>query len=147
MRKILLAPKNIYDQFGQYFPFSTVDVITFQEDSFILTKRNITPYKGMWHLPGGIIRKGEKLEYTSKRAVKSELNIDVKLEKFLGVYENPIRTRHDISHVFIASIAKGEIKNDFQSTSVKFFKKLPNNTIPLHKKMVKDANTLMKNKK
>ena len=49
-------------------------------------------------------RKEEKIEDAAKQAVKKELNLDIKLEKFLGVYENRIRTRHDIRHCLIASI-------------------------------------------
>lgn len=146
MRYFSFAPKKIYDEFAKYFPFATVDVVIFDKNSFVLTKRNIAPYKGLWHLPGGIIRKGERLESAAKRVVKKELNLDVTLKKFIGVYENPVRTRHDITHCFIATIVKGNISNDFQSRSVRFFRKIPSGTIPYHKIMIKNAVTLMKTK-
>jgi 8-oxo-dGTP diphosphatase len=143
MKKFQYAPKQIYDQFGKYFPFSTVDVIIFQQGYFVLIKRKIIPYKGKWHFPGGLIRKNEKIKDAAKRVVKTELNLDIKLEKFLGVYENPIRTRHDITHCFIASI-KNKINNDYDTKSIKFFKKIPSNTIPYHKLIIKDAFEYMK---
>jgi len=146
MRNFAFAPQKIYDEFTRYFPLATVDVIVFDKNSFILTKRAIPPYKGLWHLPGGIIRKGERLESAAKRAVKKELNIDVTLKKFIGVYENPVRTRHDITHCFIATTHQGNITNDFQSSSVRFFKKIPASTIPYHKIMIRNALTLMKTK-
>ena len=144
MKNFPFAPKKIYDEFTKYFPLATVDVVVFDKNSFILTKRAIPPYKGLWHLPGGIIRKGEKLESAAKRVVKKELNLDVTLKKFLGVYQNPVNTRHDITHCFIATIVGGNIDNDFQSNSVKFFKNIPSSTIPYHKVMIRNAIVLMK---
>ncbi|MFZ0184380.1 MAG: NUDIX hydrolase [Nitrosotalea sp.] len=143
MKNFQYAPKQIYDQFGKYFPFSTVDVIIFQQDSILLIKRKIIPYKGKWHFPGGLIRKNEKIKDAAKRVVKVELNLDIKLENFLGVYENPIRTRHDITHCFIATM-KNKINNDYETKSIKFFQKIPNNTIPYHKLIIKDAFEYMK---
>ena len=146
MKNFQYAPQKIYDQFGKYFPFSTVDVIIFEQDHFVLIKRKIMPYKGLWHLPGGIVRKNEKIKDTAKRVVKIELNLDIELEKFLGVYENPIRTRHDITHCFIATI-KNKIDNNFENKSISFFKKIPHNTIPYHKHVIKDAIKQMKHEK
>ena len=68
------------------------------------------------------------------------------MKNFLGVYENPIRTRHDITHCFIATI-KNKINNDYDINSIKFFKKIPNNTIPYHKLIIRDAFEYMKTTK
>ena len=140
-----IAPLKLYKEFGKYFPFSTVDVIIRDDGgSFILTKSSIPPYVGKWHLPGGLVRKGEKLGNAAKRSVKKELNLEIKVEKFLGTYENPIPARHDISHVFVASVIKGKIQNDFQSKNVKFFKKPPKNTIRYHMRVLQDAKPFLK---
>ncbi len=119
------APKNLFDRFSSYFPYSTVDVVIRQNGSFILTKRTILPYKNKWNLPGGVVFKTEKLSDTAKRVAREELNLTINLEGFLGVYENAIFSRHDISHVFIASILKGDMKLDFQSSQAKLFKTPP----------------------
>lgn len=144
-KQFRIAPLRLYKEFGRYFPFSTVDVIIVDNNgSFILTKRTIPPYVNKWHLPGGLIRKGEKLRSAAKRSVKKELNLEIKIEKFLGAYENPISTRHDISHVFIASIIKGKIKIDFQSKGVGFFKKPPKNMIRYHVRILHDAKPFLR---
>jgi ADP-ribose pyrophosphatase YjhB (NUDIX family) len=144
-KEFKMAPLRLYKEFGKYFPFSTVDVIIRDYDgSFILTKRIISPYVNKWHLPGGLIRKGEKLQDAVKRSVRKELGLEIRIEKFLGTYENPISTRHDISHVFVVSIVNGKIKNDFQSKEVKFFKKTPKNTISYHVKILQDAKPFLK---
>jgi len=54
------------------------------------------------------------------------------------VYENLNSFRHDISHGFIVSPISGKIKTDFQTEDLKFFKRIPKNTVPHHKKMIKD---------
>ena len=69
----------------------------------------------------------------------NELNLNVKIKKYVGVYENLNSFRHDVSHGFIVSPISGKIKTDFQSEELKFFKKIPKNTVPHHKKMIKDV--------
>jgi len=139
VQKFKRAPKNLFDKFGKYFPYSTVDVMIRNGESFLLAKRTIPPYKNKWNFPGGVIFKTEKLYAAAKRIAKEELNLDVKIEAFLGVYENPIPTRHDISHVFIASILRGTMKGDFQSSNLQFFKKPPKDMVPFQRKLLRDA--------
>ncbi|CUR50903.1 GDP-mannose mannosyl hydrolase [Nitrosotalea devaniterrae] len=132
------APKKLFNKFGKYFPYSTVDIVIKKNDTFLLTKRNISPYKGKWHLPGGIIHRGERMHNAAKVIIKNELNVEIKIKKFLGIYENLVSERHDISHAFEASILSGNIQNDFQSSDVKFFKRLPKNIIPFHRTIIID---------
>lgn len=139
MTKIRKASKKEYDGFRKYFAFSCVDLIIFDGDSVLLTKRTRNPYKGYWHLPGSMIHKGEKMSDAVKRSAKEELNLRVRIKKFVGVYESLNRFRHDISHGFVVSITSGNIKTDYQSSDLKFFEKLPGKTLPHHKVMIGDA--------
>jgi len=136
------ATEKEYWQFCKCFPFSCVDLIIFQNDAILLTKRTRKPFKGKWHLPGSMIRKNERMKDAIQRTAKEELNLYVKIEEFLGVYESLDSFRHDLSHAFIISILRGKIKPDFQSSDLKFFKKIPSNVIPIHYKMIQDAKTL-----
>ncbi len=86
----------------------------------------------------------EKLRSAAKRISKEELNLDIKIEKFLGVYENPVMVRHDVTHVFIASILRGRINLDFQSNDAKFFKIPPKNILPYQHKIFLDAKSTWK---
>lgn len=145
MKKPRKAPKELFDRFREYFPYSTVDVLILNHDgAFLLTKRIISPYKNKWHIPGGIIHKGQTIEKAAREIIKKELNIEIKIFQFLGVYENPISIRHDISHCFLASIIKGELKCDFQSSKAKFFKLPPTNMIPFQRKIIQDARPFAK---
>jgi len=138
MKRIRKSSETNYNKFREYFVFSCVDLLIFDNDSILLTKRTQNPHKGFWHLPGSIIRKNEKMRDAVKRAAKSELNLEVKILNYLGVYENLNDFRHDLSHAFVVSHTSGKIMTDFQSDELKFFKKIPKNTVPHHKKMIKD---------
>jgi ADP-ribose pyrophosphatase YjhB (NUDIX family) len=139
MAKIRMAPKRDYDNFREYFAFSCVDLIVFNGSSVLLTKRTRNPYKGYWHLPGSMIHKGERINDAVLRSAKEELNLEVKIKKFIGVYESLNRFRHDVSHGFVVSIKGGTLKTDHQSSELKFFTRLPSKIIPHHRAMIKDA--------
>ena len=136
-KKIKRSTEKDYNEFRKNFVFSCIDVIIIKNHSVLLTKRTQNPHKGSWHLPGNIIRKNETMRQAVKRAAKNELNLNVKIIKYVGVYENLNSFRHDVSHGFIVSPISGKIKTDFQSEELKFFKKIPKNTVPHHKKMIK----------
>ena len=125
--------------FRKSFPFSVIEIIICNKDNeFLLTKRAIEPFKNKWHFPGGIVERNTSLEKMVKIIAKRELNLNVKIDKFVGVYESILPERHDISHIYIVHITKGDIKLDFQSTEVKIFDKIPKNIIPLHQKIWQD---------
>ncbi len=142
--KFVKAPNKLFDKFSTYFPYSTVDVVIREHNSIILAKRTIPPYRHKWNLPGGVVFKREKLSDAAIRVAKEELNLVVKLDGFLGVYENTMRTRHDISHVFVASVKTGNIVRDFQSSEVKLFKRPPKDMVPYQKKIMSAANKFAK---
>ena len=84
------------------------------------------------------------MELRVKQVVKEELNLDVLIEKFLGTYEDLGLQRHYISHAFVARIVRGKIRTDFQSEEAKFFRSIPNNIIPFHVKIIRDAKLFLK---
>ena len=138
-KTIKRSTEKDYNEFRKNFVFSCIDVIIIKNHSVLLTKRTQNPHKGSWHLPGNIIRKNETMRQAVKRAARTELNLNVKIKKYVGVYENLNSFRHDVSHGFIVSPISGKIKTDFQSEELKFFKKIPKNTVPHHKKMIKNV--------
>lgn len=137
-QKIRKASKKEYDRLRKYFAFSCADLVIFDGNSVLLTKRTRNPYKGYWHLPGSIIHKNERIIDTVKRSAKEELNLDVTVIKFLGFYESLDKYRHDISHGFVVS-AVGNMKIDYQSSDLRFFEHLPQRLVPHHRKMITDA--------
>ena len=139
--------EKVYLEFCRFFPFSCVDFIIIKNNAILLTKRTRDPYKGRWHLPGSIIRKHERMKDAVIRSAKQELDLNVKIKKYVGVYESLNSFRHDVSHCYLVSIVSGKIKLDFQSHDMKFFKNIPQRTLPHHIKMIKDAKKILSEKK
>ena len=82
-KNIKKSTENEYHKFRKYFVFSCVDVIILKNNSVLLTKRTQDPHKGSWHVPGSIIRKNETMLQAVKRAAKNELNLNVKIKKYV----------------------------------------------------------------
>ena len=133
------APKIQYDNFRKFFAFSCVDLVIFQGKSVLLTKRTMNPYKGYWHLPGSMIHKDESMEDAVKRSAKEELGLDVKIKRYVGVYESLNKFRHDVSHGFVVTTDLWDMKTDFQSSDYGFFNKLPKKTLNHHRLLISDA--------
>tara|TARA_B100000029_G_scaffold8835_1_gene9371 strand:- start:733 stop:1203 length:471 start_codon:yes stop_codon:yes gene_type:complete len=134
------ASEQNYKKFREYFTFSCVDLLIFEKNEILLTKRAINPFKGYWHLPGTIIRRGETRKNAIKRAAKEELGKDVTVKEELGIYESIVPFRHDISNAFVVKFKnKKNITTDFQSKQYKYFKILPAKIPAHHKRMILDA--------
>jgi len=145
MKKLKNKSSESFIKFGKYFPYSVVDVIIMNENNyFLLTKRTISPYKNKWHFPGGVIKKNVSMKRMAKIIAKKEVNLDIIIKKFVGVYEIKSCNRHDISHVYLTRFLRGILKLDFQSTNAKFFRNPPKNMIPIQRKMWFDAKQLLK---
>ncbi len=120
----------------------SVEVVLESDEGVLLTLRAFEPYVGKWHLPGGAVNFRETLENAVLRIAKEELNIDVKVDKFLGYIEYPsiLKVSYDwpVSLAFKCSPARGgqEIVLDMQASAFKYFKKIPKNTLPEHKEFV-----------
>lgn len=72
-------------------PLVSIDLIVRNEnDELLLGLRNNGPAKNAWFVPGGRIRKDEKLEAAFNRITEDELGItlDLKTAKFLNVFEH-----------------------------------------------------------
>jgi 8-oxo-dGTP diphosphatase len=76
-------------------PSVTVDIVIFtvrgQDLKVLLVKRDISPFKGSWALPGGFVRISESLEEAAKRELVEETGVkDVYLEQ-LYTFGDPKR--------------------------------------------------------
>jgi 8-oxo-dGTP diphosphatase len=64
-----------------------VTVVVIQRgDTVLLGRRNMEPARGMWSFVSGYVDRGEKVEEAAIREVKEETNLDVQLDKLLGVF-------------------------------------------------------------
>ena len=127
-------PEDKYRVIIDAVPILCVDcIIVNEENQYLLIKRKNEPLKGEWWVPGGRVRKGEKLRCAIRRKVVEELGIRLTQVVPLGYYEdefdkNPLNVEsglHTLGIVFTAKPKKFNIKLDKQSGEWKFFDKLP----------------------
>ncbi|MDH5443618.1 MAG: NUDIX hydrolase [Hadesarchaea archaeon] len=123
-------------------PMLAVDVIIRTPDGVVLIKRKNEPYKGMWAIPGGFVRYGEKVEDAAAREVKEETSLKVKLGKLVGVYSDPKRDPrgHVVSVCFLAERASGRLKASSDAQDTKIFKHIPWRELAFdHARILKEA--------
>jgi colanic acid biosynthesis protein WcaH len=89
-RPMLLSPDDFHSVV-RLAPLVSIDlIIRNAHGEVLLGLRNNEPAKGFYFVPGGIIRKQERLHEAFARILKRETNCDVSLEeaRLLGVYEH-----------------------------------------------------------
>ncbi len=64
-----------------------VDVIVETSRGIVLTLRDIEPWKGQWHIPGGTVMYTESVEHAVKRVAKEEIGVNVAIQKLIGYTE------------------------------------------------------------
>lgn len=72
-------------------PLVSIDLVVLNPDGEVLLGlRNNEPAKGYWFVPGGSIRKGERLADAFARIARDELGIDIGIgdADFMGVFEH-----------------------------------------------------------
>jgi 8-oxo-dGTP diphosphatase len=134
--------KKVYDKIRKTFPLIAVVGLIKDKRGVLFTYRKIEPYKDYWILPGGSVSFKERLKKAVEREVKEETGLKVRAVKYLGYYDNPSvypKNRRAVDHAFICKIISGRIKPNFESSEVRFFKKLPKNIGFDHRKILRDA--------
>ncbi len=72
----MIIPDNLYYPIISFLPIACVDVAIIAHGSVLLVKRNDSPAKGEWWLPGGRVFKGELMKETAKRKALEEVGIE-----------------------------------------------------------------------
>ena len=104
-----------------------------ENGQLLLQQRNKEPEKGFWSIPGGKVEWMETFEDAVKREVKEECNVEVNVEKLLGICDHIVKqeNQHWVSPSFLCKIKQGEpkIMEPSKHTDMKWFNmdKLPKN--------------------
>lgn len=137
---------------------NTVDAVIYRksleddECEILLIQRKNQPFQGNFALPGGFVEYGESVEDACIREAKEETNLDIKIEKLVGVYSKPGRDPrgHIITDAFLCiPLEKSENLNPLvgdDAKNAKFFKIREILNIQLafdHKDIIKDALKLL----
>ncbi|MBU1177344.1 NUDIX hydrolase [Patescibacteria group bacterium] len=126
--------KSIYSR----VPRLCVEIMVKTNNGVLLLKRNIDPEKGKWHLPGGTVLKGERLEDTVKRVAMEEIGVKVKVGEVLDIIEYFIKGYFGqmVGIIFSVEPISKNFKIDKNTQEFRFFKIIPKNTIKQHKKLL-----------
>lgn len=138
----MVYDKKFWEILQKRAPILCVDpVIINHKREVLLTRRAVPPFVGFWHNPGGVVEFGEKVETAAVREAFEETGLRVKIVKLIGVYSAKSRDPrgHFVTCAFLAKPVGGQIAGDFQSSEIKYFKKLPDKIGFDHRQIIKDA--------
>lgn len=121
-------------------------IIEDNEGNVILIKRKYPPFKDFHALPGGLVEKGESLKQALIREVKEEVNLDIKIIKKIGYYDEEGRDpRGPIYSTaykcrILGSPSEMKARDDAKDIVLVPIEKLNEITLAFdHKKMLSDA--------
>ncbi|WP_336331201.1 NUDIX hydrolase [Haloarcula sp. CGMCC 1.2071] len=69
----------------------TVDAVIVIDGEVVLLERNHPPFEGSWVLPGGLVEPDETAREACIRETKEEVGLDVTIDGFVGLYDDPDR--------------------------------------------------------
>jgi colanic acid biosynthesis protein WcaH len=114
----LIEQKN-YNLILENMPILCVDgIVVNDKDEILFLKRENEPALNEWWFPGGRVFKGEKLENSIVRKVKEETNLDVVVDRFIGISETDFTTGpmnipvHTINVTYLLRPISNNIKID-----------------------------------
>jgi ADP-ribose pyrophosphatase YjhB (NUDIX family) len=124
-------------------PRLTVEVVVTGADGVLLTRRAIDPCRGMWHIPGGTVRFGERLAGAVARVARRELGIEVSESRMLGCIEYPSHHVQGLDSpvgiVFLAIRHAGAVALNEEASDHGWFRRLPDGMHPEQVRFLEDA--------
>lgn len=131
-------PAELFNEIYRQVPRLCAEVIINTSQGIVLTKRLIPPCIGMWHIPGGTVLFGEKLEEAVDRIANEEIGVDIKIKNMIGVIEYSELFNYSVGVAFLCELQseEQEFRGSFQAEEIKVFKTIPDNTITEQKKFL-----------
>jgi NAD+ diphosphatase len=124
--RLLVCTKCGYHHYVNPSPCNAV-IIENDNGEILLVERGADPKKGFWDLPGGFIEPGESFDESVRREVREELNVEIEIGKFIGVYHDSYIYQDievpTLGLTVTAKITSGEPRATDDIASYKFFPK------------------------
>ena len=127
--KVKKIPFKEYKKIYSIVPRLCVEVVLLIDKKIALTKRDIPPAIGKWHIPGGTVLKGENLESAVKRIAKEEMEENVDVQKMLGIIDKYHFTKYFDQPIGIVFLVKLKNISKNKKKKYKLFKDMPKNMI------------------
>jgi len=87
---------------GETFRALATDGVVFIDRSVVLLERDHPPFEGQWVLPGGMVERHETAAAACRREVREEVDVDVEVGAFVGLYDDPDRDeRGNVSAAYL----------------------------------------------
>ncbi len=125
-----------YEKIYRKVPMFCVDMLIKVDGGIILSKRNIEPFKGFWHFPGGRVRYKESIADAIQRIAMGEIGIETRSlnPTLLGIVEsiNDGEFRHSNSIVYLLQPknAVNLYPGNSEATELKVFSEVPQDMQP-----------------
>ncbi|MDP4001488.1 MAG: NUDIX hydrolase [bacterium] len=135
--------KSIYSK----VPRLCVEVVIQSQEGILLTLRSLPSWNNQWHLPGGTVLFGEKLEDSVKRVAEDELGASVTVDQMIGIIEYPSEQKergygHGIGIAYLCYLNSPDIKLNAEASEAKFFQSAPENIIQEQRYFLKSKKLL-----
>ena len=129
--KVKKIPFKEYKRIYSTVPRLSVEVVLLIDKEIALTKRDIPPAIGKWHIPGGTVLMGETLKKAVERIAQEEMEEKVEIQKMLGVIDEYHFTKYFDQPVGIVFLVKLKNKTSVinKNKKYKLFKDMPKNMI------------------
>ena len=106
-------------------PKPVAGVLALKDGKLLLIQRGNEPKRGLWSFPTGFIDIGDTPAETAIRETQEEANVEVQLNRLLGVYSNESRTV--VLIVYVGTVVSGEPSAASEALDARLFdpKSLP----------------------
>src|SRR3989338_5845451 len=96
-------------------PLTVAVGMVIDNEKILLLKREKEPYRGLWSLPGGKVKKDEHVSQAAIRELEEESGIKCKIEEYLGyisehLMESGVIKEHFLIHAYKLSSDKTDTK-------------------------------------
>mgnify|MGYP001570768131 CR=1 FL=1 len=116
-------------------PRLCVDLIIRSPRGIIMTRRSLSSWGGMWHVPGGTVFYRERVEDAAKRVAKRELGIEIDVVQTLGYMEFPSEEKergygYSVSIALLCTFVGGALLTEStEASEIREFLELPDGVI------------------
>ncbi|MCQ5340710.1 MAG: NUDIX hydrolase [Candidatus Methanomethylicia archaeon] len=108
-------------------PLIGAGILAIENGKVLLIKRGNEPNKGLWSIPGGLVKLGESPEEAAIREFKEETGLNAIIEKLLGIFNIVIKDNegkikyHYIVVDYLGKVIGGELKPGSDVLDAKWF--------------------------
>ncbi|MCX8181840.1 MAG: NUDIX hydrolase [Candidatus Methanomethyliaceae archaeon] len=102
-------------------------MILIRDQQILLVKRGHEPNKGLWSIPGGLIKLGETAEEAAIREVKEETGLEVSLGAVAGIFNVIIKEGnskikyHYVIIDYFGEVTGGTLRHGTDVTDARWF--------------------------